>query len=79
MFVRLKELRKENRLRQWQVSEKLNLKQQTYSRYELGKIEPSIEVLAKLSELYDVSVDYILGLTDVRERYKISEFAEKNT
>lgn len=63
-FKRIRDLREDNDLTQKQVAEKLNVTQQTYSDYELGRITITAEVLIKLSSIYGVSVDYILGLKD---------------
>jgi len=64
MKLRLKELRSENNYTQTFIANYLNIKQNTYSMYENALHEIPIESLAKLSELYNTSVDYILGLTD---------------
>ena len=61
---RLKELREEKNLTQKQVEKQLNLNEVTYLRYEKSQREPSLSVLADLSVFFDVSVDYLLGLTD---------------
>lgn len=64
LCLRLRELRDENELTQEKVAAFLNIKQNTYSQYENGRRQVPTEVLIKLSRLYKVSVDYILGLTD---------------
>ena len=61
---RLIELRKENDFTQQYVAEYLQIDRSNYSKYELGKLEISIEMLIKLAKLYSVSTDYILCLTD---------------
>ena len=61
---KIKELRQEKNYTQKYVSQYLSIDQSNYSKYELGKLEPNIEMLIKLSKLYGVSVDYILGLAD---------------
>ncbi len=61
---RLKKLRKESGYTQVQISENLNIRQQSYLRYETGQGEPSLETLVKLAKLLDVSTDYLLGLSD---------------
>ena len=58
---RLIEQRKLNKMTQRQVAEKLGIKQPSYIRYEKGDAEPSLTNLVKLSDLFDVSVDYLLG------------------
>lgn len=62
--MRLKELREENKYTQQYVAEVLNIRQNTYSQYENEKREIPIRALIVLAKLYDVSVDYILELTD---------------
>ena len=60
--MRIKELREENGLTQQAVAEFLNVKQNTYSQYENGKRQLSIDMLIKLAKFYKVSTDYILEL-----------------
>lgn len=62
--ARLSELRKGAKLTQRQVAEMLNIKQQSYSRYEYGTGEPNLETLVKLAKFFEVSTDYLLGLVD---------------
>ena len=61
---RLYSLRKENNLSQSQLAATLGIAQTVYSRYERGANELPIRHLLKLCSLYQVSSDYILGLTD---------------
>lgn len=61
---RLKELRKAAGLTQQQVSKRLNIRQQSYLRYENGTGEPNLETLAKLAAIFEVTTDYMLGLSD---------------
>lgn len=68
--LRIKELRLENNLYQRHLADFIGLKQQTYSRYETGELQPSLEVMAKLALFYNTSVDYIMGLTDVYAPYR---------
>ena len=68
-FKNIRTLRRENKKLQTQLAEYLNVKQTTYSKYELGKINIPVEVLIKLADLYDVSLDYIVGRTDNQKRY----------
>ena len=61
----LKKLRSDYRdLKQRQVAEYLRCSQQVYSNYELGQRDIPTDVLIRLSDLYKVSVDYLLGLTN---------------
>ncbi len=61
---RLKELREEKGLTQKQVAAALNLNTMTYLHYEKAQREPPLSVLADMAKFFDVSVDYLLGLTD---------------
>lgn len=67
--MRLKEIREDKQLSQSEVAKLLNVKQNTYSQYETGKRQISIAMLVQLAEFYDVSVDYLLELTDVEDKY----------
>lgn len=62
--VRLKQLRVEKGITQKQASEALGLSKNTFGNYELGIREPSLDVLKKICLLFDVSSDYLLGLSD---------------
>lgn len=70
MKLRIRDLREDNDLYQRQIAEYINCTQQTYSRYETGELEPSLLVMEKLAEFYNTSIDFLMGLTDVREPYK---------
>lgn len=61
---RLAELRHEKRLSQKEIAKLLYIPQTTYSHYEVGNREPSIETMIKLCDLFDVSADYLLGRKD---------------
>ncbi|HIT33562.1 MAG TPA: helix-turn-helix transcriptional regulator [Candidatus Faecousia intestinigallinarum] len=63
MYRRIRDLREDHDYKQRQVAEYLHCSQQVYSNYELGQRDIPTEVLIRLSQLYEVSVDYILGLT----------------
>ena len=64
MKERLKQLRKEKGLTLKQVSAALGLTPSAYAHYEQGIREPSIAVLKKICIFFDVSADYLIGLTD---------------
>lgn len=61
---RLKELRKEKNLSQQQMATILNIRQQSYARYELDTSEPSYEMLVQIAKLFNVSTDFLLGISD---------------
>ena len=62
--MRLKQLRQENGVSQKEIAEYLNIKQNTYSQYETGKRQLSIDMLIKIAKYYNVSTDYVLDLED---------------
>ena len=61
---RLKELREEKGLTQRQLAEHLNLNSVTYLHYEKAQREPPLAVLAQMALFFDVTTDYLLGITD---------------
>ncbi len=63
---RIRELRQDNDLTQTQVAKMLGIAQTTYSQYELYKRPMPIECLVFLCKLYNVSADYILGLSNTK-------------
>lgn len=63
-FERIRNLRIDHDFTQKQIAEYLNIKQNTYSQYEIGILNYPIDILIKLSVFYQTSVDYLLGLTD---------------
>lgn len=69
MELQLREIRRERGKTQMQVAEFLHIKQNAYSQYETGRREIPLALLARLSEYYEVSVDYLLGLTDYEDPY----------
>lgn len=64
---RLKDLREYKNYKQAYVAEYLNISQQVYSRYESGKHELPVRYLEPLSKLYNVSTDYLLGLSVTKD------------
>ena len=68
MYQRIRDLREDRDLKQRQLAEYLNCSQQVYSNYELGQRDNPTEVLILLSNFYEVSVDYLLGLTSNPKR-----------
>lgn len=61
---RIKELRQEKGLTQIQLAELLFTTQSTIGKYERGELQPNIEVIKNLCKIFEVSADYLLGLTD---------------
>lgn len=62
MFLRrVRELREDHDLKQRELAEYLDIRQTTYSKYELGKIDIPIDALIKLADYYQVTLDYLVG------------------
>ncbi len=62
--MRLKDLREDLDLKQKEIAQYLHIKQNTYSQYENGQRQVPIDVLIKLAKYYNVSTDYILGISE---------------
>lgn len=69
-FENIRNLRIDGGYTQKQIAEYLNIKQNTYSQYEIGVLNYPVDVLIKLADFYKVSVDYLLGRTNNKEPYK---------
>ena len=63
-FERIKNLREDRDLKQETLAEMLGVRQTTYSKYELGKINVPVEMLIKIADFYDVTLDYLVGRSD---------------
>ena len=70
MYQRIRDLREDRDLKQKHLAEVLNCSQQVYSNYELGQRDIPTDILIQLSQFYQVSTDYILGLTNNPKQYK---------
>lgn len=65
-LVNLRKLRESKNLTQLQLSMQLEVSQELISRYELGTSFPQPQMLIKLANFFNCSVDYLLGLTDIQ-------------
>ncbi|WP_440972163.1 helix-turn-helix domain-containing protein [Megamonas funiformis] len=65
IVTRLIKLRENKALKQFEVANLLNINPVTYNRYEKGEREPDHKMLKKLAVFFNVSTDYLLGLTDI--------------
>lgn len=68
MYRRIRDLREDKDYTQQYVAEKLSYTHSAYSKIERGERVLTAEILVQLSNLYDVSTDYLLGLTDFPDR-----------
>lgn len=73
-YERLEELRENEDWKQTYVAHCLNIGQRTYSHYENGTRSIPIEVLSALADLYETSVDYLMGRTDVKKPYPRNKY-----
>lgn len=69
ILARIKELREDNDLRQKQIAKVLHCSQATYSKYENGHRDIPIATLIQLAQFYDVSINYLLGLSNNPKDY----------
>ena len=67
-FDNIRNPREDSDLTQQDLADYLNVKQTTYSKYELGKINVPIEVFIKLADYYNVSIDYLVGRSKKKEQ-----------
>ncbi|HIU35204.1 MAG TPA: helix-turn-helix transcriptional regulator [Candidatus Fimenecus excrementigallinarum] len=67
LYRRIRDLREDRDLTQREMGEILLCSQRVYSDYERGVLDIPTEILIRLADFYNVSTDYILGRTDIRE------------
>ena len=69
-FQRIQDLRTDADMSQKQLSEILHISQRSYSHYETGSRNIPVEMLIRLANYYEISVDYLVGRTDKKEMNK---------
>lgn len=69
-FQRIQDLRVDSDLSQRQISEILHISQRSYSHYETGSRNIPIEMLSRLADYYDISIDYLVGRTNNKKMAK---------
>lgn len=72
-FERIAELRKDKNLRQVDIANMLGMSQRNYSHIESGEYDFTSRQLIVLAKLFEVSVDYLIGLTDEKKAYPKSQ------
>ena len=70
MYKRIRDLREDRDMNQTQVAKMLGMSQTGYSKYETGENDIPTNILIKLADFYNVSVDYLLNRTDEPEMNK---------
>ena len=73
IYKRIRDLREDKDLTQREMGEILMCSQRVYSNYERGDLDIPTEILIKLADFHNVSVDYILNRTDVRTFVKLED------
>ena len=66
---RIRELREDNDYNQTYVAHAIHVAQPTYSDYEKGKVRMPIECVVELARFYDVDLNFIIGVSDVRNEF----------
>ena len=72
-YERIRNLRIDKGFTQAQIAEMLHVKQNTYCQYEIGVLNYPLDVVVKLALFYDVSIDYLVCITDDPRPYKRSK------
>lgn len=74
LFQRLEDLRIDNDKTQLEIADLLGCQREVYRRYEKGTRQIPIDFLMKLALFYDVSIDYIVGITDNKQPYTRNKY-----
>ncbi len=72
-YERIRNLRLENNITQTEIAKYLNVKQNTYSQYEIGILNYPLDIIIRLAIYYQTSIDYLVGLTDNKNPYPKSK------
>lgn len=78
MIKNLKYLRTKHRLSQLQLAEIIGISQQSVNKYENHSVEPGIDILIKLADYFDTSVDYLIGNTELDRRIEATHRLDLN-
>lgn len=73
LFKRIEDLRVDSDKTQAQIAEFLGCQREVYRRYEKGTRQIPVDMLIQLSKLYNVSIDYLVGLTNEKKPYPRSK------
>ncbi len=76
-MTRLYGLREETNMKQKDLAALLNIKPSAISKYEKGNAQPAISTLIKIAEIFHVSMDYLLGLSSIKNPYSADKFTPK--
>lgn len=76
-MLRLKALREQKGLNQEGLALRLNVSQSTISAYEIGERTPDLKTLIDIAKFFDVSIDYLVGLSDAKQRLRESDLSSE--
>lgn len=77
IILRIRDLRNEFGLTQEELGKKIGQTKSNISKYETGSLEPGIDTLRELAKIFNVSLDYLMGASDIRNPYKDKTPEEK--
>ncbi len=69
MYERIRNMREDRDMTQSDMASYLRIHQTTYSDYEIGHLNIPVPVLIKIADLFDTSIDYLVGRTDEKTKY----------
>ena len=76
--LRLKELREERNITQQELADQLSCSQQSINNYENHGTQPDIDMLCRMADFFDTSVDYLIGNTNVRDPYNLAKYDDNS-
>ena len=82
MIKNLKKLRQLAGVTQQQLAERLTVSQQSVNKYENHNVEPDIDTLIKIADFFEVSLDYLVGRTEIQEmvtKKSMSDLSDRET
>jgi len=79
LHIRLRELRREREMTQQDLSKAILVPRVTYTHYELGKRTPDLDTIIQLARYFDVTVDYLLGNSNIRKWPAVRSLPQKQT
>ena len=75
--TRLNALREDADMRQVDLAKQVSLQAGSISKYEIGTAQPSIETIIRFAEIFNVSVDYLLGVSSIPNPYTVEKLAPR--
>ncbi len=69
VYVRIRNLREDKDMTQAQMASYLNIHQTTYSDYEIGNLNVPVQILDKIADLFETSIDYLVNRTEEKKPY----------